>query len=254
MGKEIAAQNQADGIMALIDRVSSDPDYDINKLEKMMELYTQERDRAARDSYMRALSECQAELPAVVRDAENKQTSSAYATLDAVNRAVVPVITRHGFSLAFGEDESTVEGSMRVICTIGHRDGHSTTGHHIDVPMDIAGIKGNANKTATHAKGSTSTYGRRYLTMMMFNVTLGSEDDDGNIAGGEPVRQLISVDQHNALLDLMKIKGRDAAQVLALTHSKFGEAPETLGMLFVDQAEFATARLEGLKDMEVNDG
>lgn len=248
MGNEIATK--ADGIMSLIDRVSSDPDYDINKLEKMMELYTQERDRAAKESYMRAMADCQAELPAVVRDAENKQTSSTYATLDSVNKAVVPVITRHGFSLTFGEDASPAEGSMRVVCTIGHRDGHSTTGHHIDVPMDATGIKGTQNKTWTHAKGSTSTYGRRYLTMMMFNVTLGSEDDDGNIAGGALVRQLISVDQHNALLELMAKKGRDVAQVLKLTLSKFGEAPETLGMLFVDQAEFAVARLDGLPDGE----
>jgi hypothetical protein len=137
---------------------------------------------------------------------------------------------------------------MRVVCTIGHRDGHSTTDHHIDVPMDVSGISGKQNKTWTHAKGSTSTYGRRFLTMMMFNVTLAGQDDDGNIAGGEPVRQLINVEQHNDLLELMEKKDRTAEQVLSLTHSKFGEAPESLGMLFADQCEFAVARLNGLPD------
>lgn len=48
--------------------------------------------------------------------------------------------------------------------------------------MDMVGIKGNANKTATHGFGSTISYGRRYLTLLVFNITLTNEDNDGNTA------------------------------------------------------------------------
>lgn len=236
----------SDGILAMIDRVSSDPEYSIEKMERMMEMYNSSLDRTAKESYMRSMAACQAELPAVVKDAENKQTDSKYATIDSVNRAVVPFITKHGFSLTFGEDASPKEGHMRVTCEIGHRDGWSTKDHHLDVPMDATGIKNNQNKTWTHALGSTATYGRRYLTMMLFNVTLAGDDDDGNVAGGAPVRDVISTETHQRLLDLCAEKSRTTDQVLTLIQTKFGDKPTSVGMMFADQAAFAIARLEAL--------
>ena len=38
--------------------------------------------------------------------------------------------------------------------------------------------------TKTHALGSATSYGRRYLLKMIFNVIEAAEDDDGNNASG----------------------------------------------------------------------
>ena len=43
-------------------------------------------------------------------------------------------------------------------------------------------MKGTQNKTATHAFGSTMSYGRRYLKLMIFDVAT-TDEDDGNAAG-----------------------------------------------------------------------
>ena len=243
------AQGAAGGIMAMIERAATDSEFSVVKMEKMVDMYNQSLDRTARESYMRSMSACQAELPAVAKDAENSQTSSQYATIDSVNRAIVPVITKHGFSLTFGEDTSPKDNCMRITCVIGHRDGHSTEGHHLDVPIDVAGIKGAQNKTWTHAMGSTATYGRRYLTMMLFNVTLASEDDDGNVSGGAPIRDMINTEAHNHILELCQRKGKNVDKVLDLVKSKYGAKPDSVGLLFMDQAQFAIDCVSRLPDL-----
>jgi hypothetical protein len=43
------------------------------------------------------------------------------------------------------------------------------------MPLDNVGMKGTANKTNVHATGATNSYARRYLTLMIWNLT--TEDD-----------------------------------------------------------------------------
>jgi hypothetical protein len=127
----------------------------------------------------------QAGIGPVFRDKFNAQTSSSYAALESIDRKISPVYTAHGFSLSFGTGDSALVGHIRTLCDCMHEAGH-TKQYHVDLPIDSAGIKGSVNKTGVHAAGSTFSYARRYLTMMIFNVVLTNEDDDGNGAGPEP--------------------------------------------------------------------
>jgi hypothetical protein len=140
----------------------------------------------------------QEEMPAIVRDAENKDNHSRYARLETVIAAISPVISKHGFSMSFGTDQSPIERHYRITCVVAHVGGHSRR-EFADVPADGTGIKGTPNKTATHAFGSTLSYGRRYLTLLIFNVAL-TDDDDGNAAGG---KQTITEEQEKALQGLV---------------------------------------------------
>ena len=53
------------------------------------------------------------------------------------------------------------------------------------------GAKGGDVMTKTHAFGSGTSYGMRYLLKMIFNVAIGEEDDDGNSASGDDFRNAI---------------------------------------------------------------
>lgn len=64
-----------------------------------------------------------------------------------------------------------------------HVGGHCKR-YEGDFPLYKAGAKGNDNKTAIQATGSTFSYARRYLTYLIFNLTVADEDTDGN--GTEP--------------------------------------------------------------------
>lgn len=176
VGSETAA------ILQIIERAARDPAVDMDKMERLMAWREREMARSAENAFNAAMQAAQAEMPQVVRDASNEQTKSRYARYETISEAIQPVITKHGFSLSYGEADSTKERHIRIVCDVLHRDGH-TKQYHADIPIDDVGMKGNANKTATHAYGSTKSYGKRYLKCDIFDVAVKNEDDDGNKAG-----------------------------------------------------------------------
>lgn len=174
--------------IAMLERAAMDPAFDLDRLERLIQLKDKALSDAARREFNAAMTAAQRELPQVVRNAENTQTKSTYATLDAIGEAIDPVITKHGFSQSFSSGRDAPAGSYRIICRTAHTGGHEQI-DELDVPIDIAGIAGTKNKTATHALKSTISYGRVILTMMVFNVKSrkAMPDDDGNAAGGNLV-------------------------------------------------------------------
>lgn len=185
----------ADAMIAMIERASRDPSVDLDKLERLLAMKEKADAQIAERAFNEAMRAAQAEMPKVVKDAENTHTRSRYARHETLLKAITPVITRHGFSLSFGTEPGAPDGFHRVTCRISHVDGHSRV-EAADIPADGKGARGNDNKTATHAFGSTMSYGRRYLTLLIFNIATG-DDDDGNRAGsslapiGDAERQTI---------------------------------------------------------------
>lgn len=170
----------ATGIIAVIERAAMNPDVDIEKMERLMAMQERIMDRNAEAEFAAAMTRVQSKLPTVFRESANQQTNSRYAKHEHMAKTIKPIYTKEGFSITFSEGETTKENHIRVNGILRHSSGHKEP-HHVDIPLDIAGIKGNANKTETHATGSTFSYGRRYLTLLIFDVATG-DDDDGNSA------------------------------------------------------------------------
>lgn len=185
-------QSETAALIQAIERAAINPAVDVDKMERLFALQERMITRNAEMAFNAAMRAVQEELPTVYRNKENTQTNSFYADLEALNLAIVPIYTKHGFSLSFGTGDATREGHERVTCICSHVAGHSRP-YFCDVPLDLAGLKGNANKTHTHAFGSTMSYGRRYLTMLIFNITLTNEDNDGN-GGVELITEKQAVD------------------------------------------------------------
>lgn len=172
-------QGMSDGIMAVIARAATDPNVDVDKMERLLAMQERVLARNAEQAFNQAMAAAQKEMPQIIRDGKNDTTRSTYTKLDTLSEAMAPVIAKHGFSLSFGNSDSPLEGHYRVTCTVSHIEGHSRE-YHADVPSDGTGMKGTQNKTATHAFGSTMSYGRRYLKMLIFDVA--TTDDDGRAA------------------------------------------------------------------------
>jgi len=181
--KQDVAERPADSasaIISVIERAVSNPDVDIDKMERLLAMQERVMARQAEQAFNEAMMAAQADIEPVARDAYNSHTKSRYARLETISRAITPVITKHGFAMSFGTADSSLEGHYRVTCEVTHCDGYSKQ-YHVDMPSETAGFKGGANKTATHAFGSAMSYGRRYLTLLIFNIA--TEDDDGQAAG-----------------------------------------------------------------------
>lgn len=170
----------AGSIMAVISRAAADPNTDVVKLEKMLEMYERITAKNAEAAFNQAMAQAQSEMRRISADATNPQTRSLYASYAALDRVLRPIYTTHGFALSFDTSDSTKPDHVLILCYVAHRDGHSRT-YRIDMPADGKGAKGGDVMTKTHATGSALTYGQRYLFKAIFNVAVG-DDDDGNKA------------------------------------------------------------------------
>jgi hypothetical protein len=168
------------GILNVIARAAADPNTDVDKLERLLAMQERVLGREAEQKFNEAMRACQAAILPVLKNKKNTETKSTYANLEAVSEAIDPVIYQHGFSLSFGSDASPLPDHYRVTCVVSHTGGYSRD-YHADVPLDNTGPKGTQNKTRTHGFGSSLSYGRRYLKLLIFDVA--TTDDDGNAAG-----------------------------------------------------------------------
>ena len=173
-------QNTADSFLALVERAARDPSVDIGKMERLLEMAEKVHARQAESQYNEAMNAAQGEMRPVARDCNNPQTHSRYASYGALDNALRPVYSAHGFSLSFGTKAAGPD-SVTITCRVSHRAGH-TEKVEIEMPADGKGAKGGDVMTKTHATGSAVSYGMRYLLKMIFNVSVGEYDDDGNAA------------------------------------------------------------------------
>lgn len=171
----LAPVEQAD----IFERLLRDPEVSADKVERFMALWERGEAKKAEGAFNVAMSAAQSEMRPVAADADNPQTRSKYASYAALDKALRPVYTKHGFGLSFNTGETPSSDVVRVLCYVSHVAGHSRE-YHIDMPADGKGAKGGDVMTKTHATGAAVAYGTRYLLKMIFNVAVGEDDDDGN--------------------------------------------------------------------------
>lgn len=178
-------------LMQVIAKAASDPNVDVEKMERLFAMQERVQARDAEMAFNSALNAAQAEMRPIAANASNPQTRSRYATFDKLDRVLRPIYTSHGFSLSFDEEDSPKEQHIRVVCHVSHVAGHTRT-YRCDMPADGKGAKGGDVMTKTHAAGAAKSYGARYLEKGIFNVAVGEDDDDGNIGRPKAAPALIS--------------------------------------------------------------
>lgn len=217
-------QTNPNTIMEVISRAAADPNTDVDKLERLLQMYERISDRDAKAAYAAALSEMQPKLPVInergkISTDKGKTTQSRYALWEDINEAIGPVLAEHGFGLSFRTGQ-TAEGKITVTGILSHRGGHQEE-TLIILPHDSSG-----NKNAVQAVGSSTSYGKRYTAMALLNITSRGEDDDGQ-KGGDP--GTITEDQQGEVQALMEDVGADRERFLA-----YIKAPSIAGILAKD--------------------
>lgn len=210
LADEFHAPVAGTSLMETISKAASDPDVNIDKFERLMAMSERADARASEREFNIAMNEVQEEIRPIAADASNPQTKSKYASYLALDKALRPIYTNHGFSLSFDTGDATAD-MVRVLCYVSHRDGHSRT-YKVDMPADGKGAKGGDVMTKTHATGAAMTYGQRYLLKMIFNIAVG-EDDDGNKAGDTSKK--ITPEQASTVLGLIERTNADIEKVCA---------------------------------------
>lgn len=208
--KELATVSENAAMVSMFERMASDPNVDVDKLERLMQMRERAVEREAASEFNNAMSDVQARMRTIGADANNPQTRSKYASYGKLDSVLRPIYTNGGFSLSFDTGKDAPEGCVRVLCYVSHKAGHSRT-YHVDMPADGKGAKGGDVMTKTHAVGAGMSYGMRYLLKMIFNVAVGEEDVDGNDVS--PV-ETITEEQEIQINDMLEATGSDKAKFL----------------------------------------
>lgn len=172
-----AMESEPTSIMQVISRAASDPQTDVDKLERLMGMYERMEAKKAEVAFNAALSALQNDLPEIAEGGEIKHNGrliSQYARWDEdINPVIKPILARHGFSLSFRID--TNDG-VNVEAVLAHSAGHSER-TSIHLPADTSG-----SKNPVQAVASSVSYGKRYTAGALLNLTACGQDDDGNAA------------------------------------------------------------------------
>lgn len=185
--------DQAVTIMDIINRAAFDPDVDADKVERLLKMAREFKADEAKAAYTRDMLAVKLELPIIDRRGQiqihekgqpkNDKTliqSTAFARWEDIDAAITPVLNRHGFTLTFRTGNGPAP-EYRVIVTgvLSHIGGHSEESE-MALPLDTSGSKNNVQ-----AAGSSTSYGKRYVTTSLLNIRTKGEDDDGT-EGGNP--------------------------------------------------------------------
>lgn len=162
------------GLVAMLERLATNKDVDVEKMERIIAMQERILDRNAEAAFNMDFAEMQAEIPTIVE--RGKTDKAKYALLEDIVEAVRPVLQRHGFSLSF-RTEWPDKKTVKVVGILTHKQGHSRQSEFLS-EADTSG-----SKNAIQALGSAVSYGHRYTTRDLLNITSRGEDDDATRAG-----------------------------------------------------------------------
>ncbi|MFN2411388.1 MAG: ERF family protein, partial [Halomonas sp.] len=123
-------------IIQVIERAALNPDVDIDKMERLLQMQERVMDRQAMMAYSAAMASMQTELPSIE---ERGQTNNGfYATLEDIVDTVRPIMQKHGFAVSFRIQ--TQERGIQITGVLMHKDGHREETSML-LPADISGNK-----------------------------------------------------------------------------------------------------------------
>jgi hypothetical protein len=218
------------------------------KMHAIMQTFREIQADERREKFHAAFARLHPNLPAVAKRGDliikNKEgvviQRSKYALWEDVHRAVMPILASHEFMLTF-KTEAAPDGKLRMTGVLGH-GGHEITSQY-DLPIDTSGSKNNLQGV-----GSSTTYGERYLTVVMLNLRMEGEDNDGQGApGAAPGAGLIDDEQYKSILAKLDQlgKARDAGLAALLEWAHVETVQQLPASKYKQAMNALTKRAEG---------
>jgi len=167
-------------IMSMI-QIAVEKDADINKLEKLMDLYERNQASLSKEAFSIAFAMWRKSTPVIPKNTQvkfpNKDgtiTEYWHASLGDVAKAVDPLLA--GAGLSYNWTMSQGNGGITVTCHLIHERGHSIEASMFSSP-DASGGKNSIQQVA-----SAVTYLQRYTLMSILGLTSCEIDDDARAA------------------------------------------------------------------------
>jgi hypothetical protein len=170
-------------LLEVIAKAARDPAVDMDKMERLLAMQERVQTRGAEIAFSQALATMQPQLPTIKKNGQIEHSGkkiSDFAEWSDISKAISPILSAHGFSLSF---KPSNDGKPAVTAILRHEAGHKDE-CTLELPLDTSGAK-----NAVQAVGSSLTYGKRYAAVLLLNITVEGEDDDGSSAAPKTIVQ-----------------------------------------------------------------
>ena len=171
------ADDGDDGLVQMFERLATNKDVDVEKLERLIAMRERIIALNARAAFNGAFSRMQPEMPEI---AERGQlvvkgiVRSTYAKLEDIQAAIKPILKNFGFAMRHRTEWPVDKpGIIRIVGILSHEQGHFEEST-FEAPMDKSDYRSDVQ-----SQGSTVSYGRRYTTIDVLNITTRGGDNDG---------------------------------------------------------------------------
>ncbi len=161
--------------------LATNPNTDVDKAERFLDMQFKMMDRKAKMEYDLALSELQSGMPRITQNGQiknkNGQVVAKYMKYEDIDLEIRPRLEEHGFSLKHTREHLTAENKMLVTTTLKHKSGYEES---VSIPLPYD--KENAMKTELQAAVGTFSVGKRVNVCSMLNIVQEGEDDGARMA------------------------------------------------------------------------
>jgi hypothetical protein len=187
-------------------KAAMDPNVDTAKLSALIDMRERVMKIQAKAAFDAAFAMMQADIPEI--DERGKlivkgTLRSTYARLEDIHAAIKPVLKEHGFAMRHRTEWPTDRPNLiRIVGILSHRDGHSEEST-FEAPLDKSEYR-----TDIQSMGSTVSYGRRYTTLDLLNITTRGLDDDAR------PRQPKAPEGYDAWLEALQAKADEGLPAL----------------------------------------
>lgn len=215
--------SEGDKVLSMIDRVLSNPDLPVEKLEQMFDLYQKVQASEARKAFDAAMAGAKSEIPVIRKSRtvshETKTggtKSYVHEDLGGIAEIVDPILAKYGLSYRY-RTSSNVNEPISVTCIIAHKQGY------FEETTLSAGRDDSGNKNSLQAIGSTITYLQRYTLKAALGLA-AAKDDDAKAASGDTLSEA----QVDTLFDLIAETESNVGQFLIAGRAGMETVPETV--------------------------
>ncbi len=171
------AADTSQGMALMVERLAANPGVDVAKLEKILEMQERVLRYNAEAAFNAAFSRMQPEIPVIDEHGriEVKGTlRSTYAPLSDIHDVIKPITARYGFAIRHRTEwPADKPGTIRIVGILSHEQGHR------EETVFEAAMDKSDYRTDIQSTGSTVSYGRRYTTLDLLNISTRKADNDG---------------------------------------------------------------------------
>jgi len=186
-------------LMMIVQKMSEDPDFDIDKVKQMIEIKERLDATAARKAFAADMAEFKKVAPTITKDRRvffkgkdgKPDTDYNHASLGNVVETAIALLAEYGFSHNWTTKRNG--DRIEVTCWLKHRLGHVESEMQ-DGPLDTTG-----NKNNLQAAASTRTFLERYSFLAVAGLATKEQlDDDGRTGGGAPEKSEAELEAERA--------------------------------------------------------